>query len=159
MPIAQTVQSYLAEHETPFDLVAHRHSASSLNSASEAHVLPGRVAKAVLLEDERERSHYLMAVIPATHRVEIARLSRHVGRPVHLATEQDAASVFPDCEPGAIPALGPAYGLETVLDDSLMEQPDLYFEAGDHEHLVHVKAKELFRLMSECGRGSFSQPL
>jgi Ala-tRNA(Pro) deacylase len=159
MPIAKTVQSYLDEHQTPFDMVAHRHSASSLNSASEAHVLPSRVAKAVLLEDERERNHFLMAVIPATHRVEIARLSRHIGRPVHLATEKDAAGVFPDCEPGAIPAIGPAYGLETVLDDSLMEQQDLYFEAGDHEHLVHVKAKALFRLMSECGRGRFSQPL
>ena len=159
MSIAKTVQSYLDEHQTPFDMVAHRHSASSLNSASEAHILPSRLAKAVLLEDEREPNRFLMAVVPATHKVAMARLSRQVGRPVHLATEKDAAGVFPDCEPGAIPALGPAYGLETVLDDSLMEQPDLYFEAGDHEHLVHVKAKALFRLLSECGRGRFSQPL
>ncbi|MSQ62283.1 MAG: hypothetical protein EXR33_00335 [Betaproteobacteria bacterium] len=36
-------------------MIAHRHSASSLNSASEAHILPARFAKAVLLEDEHAR--------------------------------------------------------------------------------------------------------
>jgi Ala-tRNA(Pro) deacylase len=159
MSIPLTVRSYLAENQIPFDVIAHRHSASSLNTASEAHILPARLAKAVLLEDEREPNRFLMAVVPATHRVEMARLSRQVGRPVHLATERDAAALFADCEPGAIPAIGPAYGVETVVDDSLMEQPDLYFEAGDHEHLVHLETKELFWLLGECKHGEFSQPV
>jgi len=159
MSIPLTVRSYLAENQIPFDVIAHRHSASSLNTASEAHILPARLAKAVLLEDEREPNRFLMAVVPATHRVEMARLSRQVGRPVHLATERDAAALFADCEAGAIPAIGPAYGIETVVDDSLMEQPDLYFEAGDHEHLVHLETKELFWLLGECEHGEFSQPV
>ena len=159
MPIAQTVQSYLAKNQIPFSVIAHRHSASSLNTASEAHVLPARLAKAVLLEDERKPNRFLMAVLPATHRVEMARLSREVGRPVHLATERDAAALFTDCEPGAIPAIGPAYGVETIVDDCLMEEPDLYFEAGDHEHLVHLDTKELFWLLGECKHGEFSQPV
>jgi len=159
MPIAQTVQSYLAKNQIPFDVVAHRHSASSLNTASEAHILPARLAKAVLLEYERAPHHFLVAVVPATHRVEMARLSRQVGRPLHLATERDAAALFTDCEAGAIPALGTAYGVETVVDDSLMEQPDLYFEAGDHEHLVHLDTRELFWLLGECEHGEFSQPV
>lgn len=159
MTIAQTVQSYLAQNQVAFDLVAHPHSASSLNTAAEAHIHPGRLAKAVLLEDEKEPDHFIMAVVPASHRLEMARLSRQVGRPVHLATERDAAALFKDCEKGAIPALGPAYGVETIVDDCLMEQPDLYFEAGDHEHLVHLETRELFLLLSQCGHGEFSQPL
>src|SRR3989338_2194651 len=105
MTIAQTVQSYLAQNQVAFDLVAHRHSASSLNTASEAHIHPGRIAKAVLLEDERRPNHFLMAVVPASHRLEMARLSRQVGRPVHLATERDPPPPFQDCEKGANPAL------------------------------------------------------
>ena len=159
MPIAQTVKSYLVENQVAYDVIAHRHSASSLGSAGEAHILPGRLAKAVLLEDEFEPERFYMAVVPASNRVEMARLSRQIGRPVHLATEQDAAGVFPDCEPGAIPAIGPAYGLETVLDDSLMEQADLYFEAGDHEHLVHLETRELFWLLGDCVHGEFSRPV
>jgi Ala-tRNA(Pro) deacylase len=158
MPIAQTVKNYLAQNQVAFDLVAHRHSSSSLDSASQAHIQPGRLAKAVLLEDELQPNRFLVAVVPASHKVQMARLARQVGRPVHLATEEDAAALFTDCEPGAIPALGTAYGLQTVVDDCLMEQPDLYFEAGDHEHLVHLDTRELFWLLSECAHGEFSRP-
>jgi Ala-tRNA(Pro) deacylase len=158
MPIARTVKSYLAENQVAYDLIAHRHSASSLGSAGEARIRPERLAKAVLLADEFEPERYFMAVVPADHMVEMARLSRQLGRPVHLATEQDAADIFSDCEPGAIPVVGPAYGVETIVDDSLMEQPDLYFEAGDHEHLVHLATRELFWLLGDCGHGEFSRP-
>jgi Ala-tRNA(Pro) deacylase len=159
MTIAKTVRHYLDEYRVPFEVVEHRHSASSLNTASEAHIPPARLAKAVLLEDEREPNRFLMAVVPATNRVEMARLSRRIGRPVHLAAEKDAAALFADCERGAFPALGPAYGVETVVDDVLMEQPDLYIEAGDHEHLVHMDTRELFWLLGECEHGEFSQPV
>ena len=159
MPVAQTVKSYLAENQVAYDVIAHRHSASSLGSASEAHIQPGRLAKAVLLEDEFEPERFYMAVVPASNMVEMARLARQIGRPVHLATEEDAAGIFSDCEPGAIPVVGPAYGVETLVDDSLMEQPDLYFEAGDHEHLVHLETRELFWLLGECGHGEFSRPV
>jgi Ala-tRNA(Pro) deacylase len=150
---------YLAQHNTPFDLVAHPHSVSSLHSAHKAKVLPSRVAKAVLLEDDLEHSHFTMAVVPATHHVELAKLALQTGRAMHLATEEDAAGLFEDCETGAIPPLGPAYGVETIVDESLMAEPELYFEAGDHEHLVHLQAQDLLRLLADCPRGLFSRPM
>jgi prolyl-tRNA editing enzyme YbaK/EbsC (Cys-tRNA(Pro) deacylase) len=58
---------------------------------------------------------------------------------LRLATEAKLKYLLKDCEPGAVPPLGAAYGLETVWDDSLLEQSDTYFEAGDHETLVHMK--------------------
>jgi Ala-tRNA(Pro) deacylase len=159
MAIAHTIQTYLAQHQTPFEVVSHRHTASSLRTAKEANIQPSCLAKAVLLEDDLEHSHFIMAVVPATRRVELSKLSQRAGRLMHLATEEDAAALFADCEAGAIPPLGPAYGVETILDDSLMEQPDLYFEAGDHEHLVHLEARDLFRLLSDCAHGKLSRPV
>jgi Ala-tRNA(Pro) deacylase len=159
MPIAHTVQMYLSQHHVPFDLVPHRHTASSLRSADTAHIHASRLAKAVLLEDDFEHSHFSMAVVPASRRVELAAISRQAGRKLHLATEEDAAGLFEDCEAGAIPALGPAYGLETMLDDSLLEEPELYFEAGDHEHLVRLQRRDLERLLADCAHGSFSRPI
>ena len=37
-----------------------------------------------------------------------------------------------------MPPVGPAYGVLTVVDDSLPRDGDLYFEAGDSEDLVHM---------------------
>jgi Ala-tRNA(Pro) deacylase len=57
---------------------------------------------------------------------------------------------FPDCDAGAVPALGPAYGLDTIWDDGLLERSDLYFDAGDHEPLLHVSTTDFAGML---GRG------
>lgn len=158
MAIAHTVQSFLARNRVPFKTLHHRHSGSSLRSASEAHIRASRLAKAVLLEDDLEHSHFLMAVVPATRRVEVDKLSRRMGRRLHLATEEDAAGLFADCEAGAIPALGTAYGVETIVDESLHDQPVIYFEAGDHENLVRMDSTVFFRVLGDCPRGEISSP-
>ncbi|OGA62187.1 MAG: hypothetical protein A3F77_08385 [Betaproteobacteria bacterium RIFCSPLOWO2_12_FULL_67_28] len=156
MSVPHTVRMYLEQGNVPFDIVTHRHTVSSLRTADQAEIEPSRLAKAVLFEDDFQHSHFFLAVVPATHRVELARLSQCTGRPVHLASEEDAAGLFSDCAAGAIPPLGPAYGIETVWENSLMEQSELYFEAGDHESLVHLKAKDFIRLMPDCAHGQFS---
>ncbi|HSH29029.1 MAG TPA: YbaK/EbsC family protein, partial [Thiohalobacter sp.] len=100
---------------------------------------------------------YLMALIPATHRLDLQALDAHLHRHVELADEPELASLFEDCELGAMPALGPAYGLRTLVDRHLAEQPDIYFDAGDHERLVHVDGEALFEQMEGIELGEFSR--
>jgi Ala-tRNA(Pro) deacylase len=69
---------------------------------------------------------------------------------VGLATEQELVSLFPDCEGGAIPPLGSAYRLKTLVDSSLLEQPEVFFESGDHEHLVKVTGEQFSRLLRDA---------
>ena len=68
-------------------------------------------------------------------------------QPVSLALEEEIAPLFPDCQPGAVPPVGGAYGLCAVIDDSLENQPEVYFEAGDHQTLVHLTHDGFHRLM------------
>ena len=64
--------------------------------------------------------------------------------------EIDLADVFSDCETGAVPALGPAYDLDTIVDPSLRGQQDIYFEGGDHKELVHLAGEDFEELMEEA---------
>ncbi len=98
----------------------------------------------------------MMAVLPASHHVELGDLSSVLGRTVRLATEDEASELFPDCSTGAIPALGPAYGVDMVVDDSLAEQPEVYIEGGDHTSLVQVSAEQFFWLTQKAAHGRFS---
>ncbi|MDH4189363.1 MAG: YbaK/EbsC family protein [Betaproteobacteria bacterium] len=158
MSIAPSVQKYLDAQGIAFEVLTHAHTASSLRSADRSAIDPGCLAKAVLFGADLESRRLLMAVVPATHRVALAEFAGRAKCSVHLATEDDAARAFGDCERGAIPPLGPAYGVETIWDDRLMAQPDLYFEAGDHEHLVHVTAQDFLRLLPGCTHGQISHP-
>lgn len=154
MPIATTIQNFLREQRVPFDVLMHNHTGSSLKTAEAAHIPTERLAKAVMLEDDKG---YLMAVIPASYRINLGELRRVLGRNVGLACESELTGIFRDCEVGAVPPLGHAYGIETVYDDSLAQMPDIYFEAGDHEELIHVTREEFMRLMGMARHGKFSQ--
>ena len=57
---------------------------------------------------------------------------------------------------GAVPPTGPAYDLETLVDEELDKQPEVYFESGDHRTLVHVTGDGFQRLMSEAQHTLFS---
>jgi Ala-tRNA(Pro) deacylase len=72
-------------------------------------------------------------------------LRRQLQAKVKLATREDLESVFDDCVLGAVPPLGPAFGIGSIWNEKLTEEPDLYFELGDHTHLVHVRTGTTWR--------------
>ena len=154
MAIATTVSNYLAEYGIEYDILSHPHTSTSGESAQATHIPGNRLAKSVILEDELG---YLMVILPASRQVDLGELHRQMNRNLGLATESELGQLFRDCEIGALPALGPAYGIETLVDDLIAEQPDIYFEAGDHEQLIHVSAESFNVLLGErAGHGRFS---
>ncbi len=153
MAIAMTVSSFLEQEGVDYDIVSHTHTASSAETAQAAHIPREQLAKSVILEDE---SGYIMAVLPATHRLKIGELNKLVQRKLGLATEPELGHLFADCDVGAVPAVGQAYKIETVWDETLGQMPDIYFEGGDHEQLVHMSGSQFRVLMHNTRHGRFS---
>ena len=153
MTIAASVQDCLAREGVHYDMIAHEHTRDSNHTAQAAHIPGDRLAKCVMLEDD---TGYLMAVIPASHKVDLGAVHRQLNRTLGLATDRELIELFKDCEPGALPPLGLAYGIDTILDQHLVDAPDIYFEAGDHQALVHVSGSEFLKLMAKAPRGQIS---
>ena len=97
-----------------------------------------------------------MVVVPAISYVEMKHVRRELDRELELVEEDEFSKLFPDCEPGAVPPLGPAYQIETFLDEALTSLSNVYFEAGDHEHLVHVNGDDFKTLLSGVRHGHYS---
>ncbi len=154
MATAMTMREYLRSHDVDYEEVSHPHAVTATHIAKESHIAGDHLAKAVLLKGE---SGYFVAVIPSTCRADLESLSRIVREPVELASEKEINDRFKDCDLGALPPLGQAYGLPVWMDDRLQEQPDIYFEAGDHETLIHMSGKEFARLMADVEHGQFSK--
>ena len=149
MSISQTVKNSLEKKSIKYELIPHAHTRSSKESAGAAHIACDHLAKAVIV---KEGDEYLMVVVPTDFHVHLGKLHRLLGRDVGLATEEELVRLFPDCEGGAIPPLGSAYRLITLVDSSLLYQPEIYFESGDHEHLVKVTGKQFSRLLDDAER-------
>lgn len=145
MSIANTVNYALALTRVDYEILRHHHSETSLAAARTAHVDPGSLAKAVVLHDQIGP---LLAVVPASETLDLERLRKLLRRPaLDFISEEKLDQVFYDCDKGAIPPLGPDYRVPTVVDARLRNVEDVYFEAGDHEDLVHVDQTSFRTLM------------
>jgi Ala-tRNA(Pro) deacylase len=146
MAIAITLKSFLDDNHVDYDMVTHTRSQTALESAHSAHVPSHQVAKAVVLEDV---DGYVVSVLPSTNRLDLEWVRETTGRDLEMASEDALSKLFQDCETGAVPALCTAYGLDVVWDDQLKYASEIYFEAGDHENLVHLRGESFRELMQD----------
>jgi len=147
MPMTSTLQKYLADNGVAYDILTHRHTDNTMNTANAAHVPARQMAKPVVLEDE---DGYIMAVVPANQHVKINKLNQCLGRKLGLATEPELTDLFSDCDVGAIPPVGYAYDIDTVVDDKLDLCHEVYMESGDHEDLIHITGASYQKLMKHA---------
>ena len=146
MPIATTLKSYLDRHQIQYSSVEHPHTESAVDSAKSAHIPLHQMAKAVVLEDD---GGFMVAVLPSNNRLNLGWVNEELERDLKLASEKELKVLFKDCEIGAIPALSNAYGLKVIWDDQLKHASDIYIEAGDHEHLIHLTGDDFRHLMGK----------
>ena len=156
MAISVKLEEFLNRHDAHYDLIPHPHTGSSMETAEQAHVPGQRLAKAVILKEE---GRYLMVVVPSVEHVDLASLRAQFGHGVDLATEEELGQLFPDCALGAIPPAGPAWGMETYLDECLLDEPEVFFEAGDHEELVRIDGGQFQQLLKDARRGHYGHTL
>jgi Ala-tRNA(Pro) deacylase len=154
MVIAKTLTNYLDERRVRYSLREHAHSATAVESAHAARLPPHQIAKAVVLCDDKG---YVLSVVPASHSLELDWVNRALGRDLELACEKEFRNLFADCEPGAVPALGEAYGIQVIWDDELAYTADVYIEAGDHEHLIWLERHEFNKLMASLPHSIISK--
>jgi Ala-tRNA(Pro) deacylase len=146
MGIAITLQEYLIDHQSKYEVIEHTRTSSALETSEVAHVPGDQLVKSILLGDE---DRYLLAVIPATHRLEINKLSEVVKHRLQLITESEMAGAFSDCEVGAMPPIGEAYGIDTWVDPVIFTQPEVYFESGDHHSLIRMSGEDFRELLKD----------
>ena len=149
MPISIKLEDYLTDRAVGYELVPHPHTDSSMATAAAAHVPGDRLAKAVIVQDG---DGPLMVVVPSDYHVHLGLLHKHLNREVGLVTEEEVLKLFPDCDEGAVPPIGAAYGIPTLVDEALLDVPEIYLESGDHEHLVKVSGEHFRTLLADAER-------
>ena len=144
MAIALTLHEYLEDSHIPYEVTSHKKTDCSAKTAEVSHVPASQLAKGVVVKWD---DFYILAVIPASRRLDMNRLKTVIGEPVKLASEQEVSMLFPDCKTGAVPVIGPAYKIASIVDRRLDDQDEVYFEGGDHRSLVHVNGDQFDLLM------------
>jgi Ala-tRNA(Pro) deacylase len=146
------IADFLAQQRVAYETVPHPPAFTAQQRAKYLGVPGHQVAKCVLL---RGPGGYFLAVLPATHHIDTDLLTRELGGPVGLATDQEIAEVFRDCEWGVVPAFGTLYGLPTLLDESLSPNVLLVLETHTHVDAVRLRCRD-FELIEQPRRLRFA---
>jgi Ala-tRNA(Pro) deacylase len=134
-----SMKHFLQKRHVPFETIEHPAAYDAQHLAQALHT-PGReVAKTVLLRADHDYS-YIVAVLPATHRIDFDALSTFLGGAnLQLATEIEIAERCPDCEFGVLPPFGTHYGAKTIVDQSLVKDEYIAFESDTHTEAIRMK--------------------
>jgi HD-like signal output (HDOD) protein/prolyl-tRNA editing enzyme YbaK/EbsC (Cys-tRNA(Pro) deacylase) len=155
MAIAGAVIDYMHANRVAYRVLHHTRTQSLIQAADAAMVPHHQIARGVVLKDDRGM---LLAVLPLSHLLDFSALRALLQRDMEVADLHDVAGLFKDCEAGSVPPLGEPYRLEMIVDNSLAEPDNIYFEAGDHAKLIHVSSED-FQLLCGCARsGGFARP-
>ncbi|HPG26472.1 MAG: YbaK/EbsC family protein [Spirochaetaceae bacterium] len=156
MVIARRLERFLGAVGVEYECLPHPDSGCSAETARRSRVPLHRLIKPVLLEDEQG---FVLALVSAAQRVDLDRLGRQLGRRLGLASEASIAALFDDCERGAVPPLGLAYRVPTIYDRGLSGLPEVYFEAGDHDEVVHMSGEAFCETLVGAESGRFGRPI
>lgn len=144
MAILPSLQRLLDGNQIPYEVHCHRSAMTAAELAQADHVPPSEVAKTVVL---RASDRWLLAVLPATRQLDLARLRELTGDPqLRLATESEFAGYFPACELGAIPPIGELWDLPVWVDDALGRESETVFSGGTHHETVHLAYRDFVRI-------------
>jgi Ala-tRNA(Pro) deacylase len=140
------VCNFLKDRGVAFEVLPHQPAYDAQHLAQSLHVPGCEVAKTVLLR-ANHRYGYMVAVLPATRRIDLERLSRQLcGCELELASEAEIAEHCPDCEFGVLPPFGSQYAMTTVVDESLANDPEIVFEGNTHEEAIRMRFRDYMRV-------------
>jgi Ala-tRNA(Pro) deacylase len=125
---AEGIEYHVDEHDRSFTAMA----------TARAEGVDPRTFEKVIWVRSAEGQDALMVVDSEDHLdLRKAREVMRSGR-VKLVPEEEIEQLAPDCEPGAMPAVGRLFGIPTYADHAVREDPHISFNAGSHTVAVRV---------------------
>jgi Ala-tRNA(Pro) deacylase len=146
------VADFLTESHVPYETMVHPPVFTAQRRAHLLHIPGKRVMKAVLLASPLGR---YLAVLPASHRVSLEVVSRHLDLPVRIASECEIAETFTDCERGALVPFGRLYGVKSLLDASIDADAWIVFESQRHFLTIRMRCRD-FEMLEKPDRFPFA---
>jgi Ala-tRNA(Pro) deacylase len=154
MPVRPTVQEFLRVADLEYTVLPHDRAHTARQEAAAALIPVSNWAKVVIAFADGEP---VQAVVPADCDVDFERLAALIGVPhVRMATEDEIEWLYPDCETGAMPPLGPLYRQLVFVDRRLTAHEDIAFNAGTFDDAVVMRVRD-FLVLAKPVVGNFAR--
>lgn len=142
MPL-QRLKELLDRYGVHYESITHQPAYTAQGIAAMTHISGKEVAKTVVVKLDGALA---LAVLPASHRIDLRLLREAAHSTVALASEEEFKGAFPGCETGAMPPFGSLYGLQVLVDETVTHDREIVFNAGSHTELIRLAYEDFARL-------------
>ena len=144
MPIAENVVEMLKKSGINYEVMKHPQAFTAQEVAASVHVTGKEVAKTLVVNADAK---YVMATITAPHKLNLRSLKELLkAKDVRLATEEELAQLFPECELGAMPPFGNLYNMPVIASSALKDRKEIVFNACTHTEVIKLAYADFERL-------------
>jgi len=138
------LETFLQESGIGYERHSHPTTYTSQALAHAEHVSGHMVAKPVIV---KSGTGFVMCVIPAPAHLDLKRVAAALNEgEVALAREAEMADLFPECELGAEPPIGPMFNMTTIMDSRLKSDEFLVMQAGKHTEAIKIRRPDWERV-------------
>lgn len=136
---------YLDQNRIRYSHSVHRRAETALETAAAERIPPHDLAKTVVYAAD---NGFGIAVVAGDKLLDLPEVARLLGSAhMRLADEGELATIFPDCELGAMPPIGQPYNMPVLLDAGLAAHEFIAFAIGTHSDVVRVSVADYRKLV------------
>ena len=133
----KSLMTWLDSAGVDYELHEHDRSLTALATARAEGVDPHTFEKVVWVRSAEGGD--ALVVLDATDHLDLSKAADVLrSGKVKLVPEEEIAELAPDCDPGAMPAVGDLFGLPTFADLHVCDSAEVSFNAGSHSVAVRV---------------------
>jgi len=137
------VRELLDRNRIPYEVLEHAPVYTSEEAARVRGVELKTGVKALVLKTER--GSFVMGLVAADRKVELKSLAKIVGaKRLQLASPQEVLRIT-GCEIGSVHPFGNLHGLPTYMDNSVLENDMVNFNAGLHTVSIQMRVRDLVK--------------
>ncbi|ATH08433.1 hypothetical protein BIY24_10875 [Halobacteriovorax marinus] len=144
MTVPKSLMAYVDSKKVNYSHILHPAAYTAEDVAHSIHCPKHQLAKVIAIHaDDRD----LLAILPACDKLDMKSLKRELGsREVTLFSETELKTAFNDCEIGTTPVFGHLYGMDVIASTNLLEDAEIYFNAGTHTDAMKCTLEEFINI-------------
>ena len=137
MAVPRRITRFLRFHDIDYEAIEHDEDIPTEKEFQSLSPQRQNIARVMVVRTE---DAYYMIVLPTGKAVPVDHVREALQLPhCRLATEDEIAGIFSDCEAGALPALGNLYNVPVVLDESFGREETICFSGGTRHDAVLMR--------------------
>ncbi|PIZ51654.1 hypothetical protein COY27_02975 [Candidatus Woesearchaeota archaeon CG_4_10_14_0_2_um_filter_33_13] len=144
MILFEVIKAFLNEQEVKYEIVHHKPTPTSEDSARERGESIKIGAKALLMKADQ----FLLVVIPADKRLDSKKLRGILKTKKLRFSTEDELKEITGMEKGALPPFGNLLGLRMIVDKTIFNEEWMAFNAGSLTDSIKMKTEDYKRILT-----------